>query len=437
MRIRWFALGALVLVCACGEAKIDKMRRAQELGRAVLTVTRLEIRAAGESAALEGDALLADSLLTRLERMGDGCLRTWVDSGSGECLPQIDSLLALTGGLEPEQAAADPAAAVIEVLRDAPEVTDVARPLLEGYAAVLMQNMDESREISTRLRPIEFLQAAGIPVTYRDLGLAGSDTLRLMALAEAMAARGTKAPFGVAAFDFFIAMRRLDDVGSRFSGQKNAGDLAAMVMARPGFDSLRPALAALPPATIAFFGDSQTDNRHWSSPAHFPNVIQAVFDSVNPSIKVVNAGIGGDDSGEGLARIQTDVLDKAPNVCFVLFGGNDCMFWGRDHSSVSPEQFRRNVSEIAARLKAIGCRTVLLSYPRSPVKKEVEAATLEQMNDGLAAVRDSLVTEWLDTAGMFAQHETRRMFAPDMIHYSPEAHLLLARQVLEYLASGK
>jgi lysophospholipase L1-like esterase len=437
MRMRWFALGTLVLVCACGEAKVDKRDRALELGRAVLTATRLENRAALEGKALEGDALLADSLLTRLERMGDGCVRTWVDSGAGECLTRIDSLIALTGGMEPEQAAADPAAAVIEVLRDAPEVTDAARPLLEGYAAVLMQNMDESREIATRLRPIEFLQAAGIPVTYRDLGLAGGDTLRLMALAEAMAARGPKAPFGVAAFDFFIAMRRLDDVGSRFSGQKNAGDLAASVMAGPGFDSLRPVLAALPPVTIAFFGDSQTDNRHWSSPAHFPNVIQAVFDSVNPGIKVVNAGIGGDDSGEGLARIQTDVLDKAPNVCFVLFGGNDCMFWGRDHSSVSPEQFRQNTADIAFRLKAIGCRVVLMSYPRIPSMQEPEAVTLEQMNIALGAIRDSLGAEWLDVAGMFAQHEPRRMFAPDMIHYCPEAHLLLARQVLEYLALGK
>ncbi len=436
MSIRGYLLSVLVLVCACGGAKADKRDRARELGRAVLTVTRHEMKAAMEGAALEGGALLADSLLTRLERTGGGCLRAWVDSGSGECLAQIDSLLALTGGKGPEQLAADPAAVVIEVLRDAPEVTDAARPLLEGYAAVLMQNMDEAREISTRLRPIDLLQAAGIPVTYRDLGLAGSDTLRLMALAEAMAARGPKATFGVTAFDFFIAMRRLDDVGSRFSGQKNAGDLAAMVMAGPGFDSLRPSLAALPPATIAFFGDSQTDNRHWSSPAHYPNVIQAVFDSVNPAIRVVNAGIGGNDSREGLARIQADVLDKSPNICFVLFGGNDCMFWGRDHSTVSPEQFRRNVSEIATRLKAVGCRVVLMSYPLIPSANEAEQATLVQMNAGLAAARDSLGAEWLDLAGIFSQHEPRRMFAPDMIHYSPEAHLLLARQVLEYLASG-
>jgi len=441
MRSKWFAPGVLVLVLvltACGGGEVQPRSRAQNLGQAALKLMRLEMKAAAERKALEGEPLLADSLLERLERLDGGCVRVWVDSGGGECSAAIDSLLELTDRSELQQPdSLDAAAAVVEVLRDAPEVTDMARPLLEGYAATLMLNMDESREIASRLRPIELMLAAGIPVTYRDLGLAGADTLRLMELAAKMSALCGAQPFGTTPFDFFIAMRRLDDVGSRFSRQKDAGYLAAQVMAGPGFDSLRPKLAALPAATIAFFGDSQTDNRHWSSPAHYPNVIQAVCDSVNPSLKVVNAGIGGDDSREGLERIQADVLDKAPNVCFVLFGGNDAMFWGRDHSTVSPEQYRRNIAEIATRLKAIGCRVVLMTYPTIPSMQPPEAAVLAQMNQGLAAVRDSLGVEWLDTAALFAQHEPRRLFAPDMIHFCPEAHLLLARRILEYLAEGK
>lgn len=41
------------------------------------------------------------------------------------------------------------------------------------------------------------------------------------------------------------------------------------------------------------------------------------------NVAVVNKGIGGNETPDALARFQTDVIDLAPDVCFLLIGGND------------------------------------------------------------------------------------------------------------------
>jgi hypothetical protein len=58
------------------------------------------------------------------------------------------------------------------------------------------------------------------------------------------------------------------------------------------------------------------------------------------------------------------------------------------------------------------------------------------MNSRLAALKDSLSTGWLDVRALVDGGNPRRMFAPDGIHYSPEAHYLISLKVLEYLSRG-
>src|SRR5262245_24514574 len=41
------------------------------------------------------------------------------------------------------------------------------------------------------------------------------------------------------------------------------------------------------------------------------------------SFSLVNAGVGGDNTGGGLARLQHDVLDPHPDLVTICFGLND------------------------------------------------------------------------------------------------------------------
>ena len=93
------------------------------------------------------------------------------------------------------------------------------------------------------------------------------------------------------------------------------------------------------------------------------------------------------------------------------------------------------------RLKAASCRPVLISYPAIPAPApefgELSAAVLRQMNRRQAEIRDNHDTGWIELAALFGAHDSRRMFAVDLIHYSPEAHVLLAERILRFLADGE
>jgi len=220
-----------------------------------------------------------------------------------------------------------------------------------------------------------------------------------------------------------------------FGRTQDETDLADRLMADPAYLEVAERLNNLPAMTVGFFGDSQTDNRHWSSPAHYPKIIEEVFRRINPKVKIFNAGIGGDDSGEGLARIEKDVLVHKPDICFVLFGGNDCAYWGGDHPTVSPDKYEANIEQIAGRLLEIDCRPVLISYPSIPDPEfgERSAATLAEMNRRQEKIRNQYSTGWIELAPLFAGRDPGRMFAVDLIHYSPEAHQLLAGIILRQL----
>jgi len=430
----YLILSILFLAVSCIKDRTP-LDRAEQLARESLKIIRLEEQAHARGIALEGEVKLADSLFAELvEKMDQSNLRTFLETDSGPDRERIVSFLDTSGRLKAPENVNDPAGAIISVLQKAPERGEKTEYLMDGYGAAFLLNMEGRRDLRLRLEIISFIQALGCPVTFRDLGLASVDSLRLKVMAEKAAEKSSKQPYDSGPFDFYLAMTRLNWLGSRFGRQMDGNDLAAMVMSTGEFQQILPALENMKPVRIGFFGDSNTDNRHWSSPAHFPNIVQAVFAKVNPSVTVFNAGRGGDDSGEGLARMDSTVIEQKPDICFILFGGNDCAHWGRPNPSVPPGQFHRNMIEIVIRLRKVSCRPVLMPYPIVPELTEADLEVLKALNLELAAVRDSLNTEWLDLATEVNKGDVRRFFAVDRIHLSPEAHLFIAGKILEFLS---
>jgi lysophospholipase L1-like esterase len=86
------------------------------------------------------------------------------------------------------------------------------------------------------------------------------------------------------------------------------------------------------------------------------------------SVRVVNAGVGGNTSREGLARLEQDVVPHRPDLVLVQFGGNDATPERDRH--VHLVEYVGNLATIQARLGEIGCRfMVLLTFP--PVVDQV------------------------------------------------------------------
>src|SRR5262245_47201489 len=73
---------------------------------------------------------------------------------------------------------------------------------------------------------------------------------------------------------------------------------------------------------ILAFGDSLTAGSGLPAGSGYPEMLQKELDTRGYSYRVVNAGIGGDTTGDGLARLKR-ALDLKPEIVVLELGGND------------------------------------------------------------------------------------------------------------------
>lgn len=108
--------------------------------------------------------------------------------------------------------------------------------------------------------------------------------------------------------------------------------------------------------TIVAFGDSIVEGHN--QPEGWPEMLEKDLVSRFPGVSIMNAGISGDTAGNGLARLERDVLSHDPDLVIVSFGLNDMK------NGVPPEGFRRNMSAIIDGGRASGAEVVLLTTTR-------------------------------------------------------------------------
>jgi lysophospholipase L1-like esterase len=116
--------------------------------------------------------------------------------------------------------------------------------------------------------------------------------------------------------------------------------------------------------TIVAFGDSITLANEQPAEKRWPLLLEASLRAqlAPRSVRVVNAGVGGNTSREGLARIETDVIRHQPDIVAVEFGGNDTTVDQARHVTLG--EYRANLEAIRRRLTSEGrTRVVLVTFP--------------------------------------------------------------------------
>lgn len=103
---------------------------------------------------------------------------------------------------------------------------------------------------------------------------------------------------------------------------------------------------------IAAFGDSLSSGYRLPEGAGFAPALQRELRGLGVAARVINAGVAGETSADGLARVEWMLRDK-PDIVVVEFGAND-MFRG-----VPPSAVRENLAGIIARIKESGARVLL------------------------------------------------------------------------------
>ncbi|MFQ5808262.1 MAG: SGNH/GDSL hydrolase family protein [Armatimonadota bacterium] len=116
--------------------------------------------------------------------------------------------------------------------------------------------------------------------------------------------------------------------------------------------------------TIVAFGDSVTQaTPHVVAEQSFAARLQEALNrKLRPRgarVAVVNAGVGGENSAEGLARIEADVLDRDPTLVLIEFGLNDVRY--EPEKAISPQDFGTNLGEMVRRIRDADAHSVLMT----------------------------------------------------------------------------
>jgi acyl-CoA thioesterase-1 len=122
---------------------------------------------------------------------------------------------------------------------------------------------------------------------------------------------------------------------------------------------------------IVCFGDSLTAGYGVDPEESYPSRLQADLDHEGYHYRVVNMGISGETTKDGLARVDRVIAIK-PAIAVVEFGGNDGL------RGVPISSSRANLDAIVARLRSAGVQVMLAGITLPP---QFSSDYIHQFND--------------------------------------------------------
>jgi acyl-CoA thioesterase-1 len=143
----------------------------------------------------------------------------------------------------------------------------------------------------------------------------------------------------------------------------------------------QPATPATPTAdapVILALGDSITAGLGLPQSQAWPALLQARLDAEGRKYRVVNAGVSGDTTAAGLARLDWQLSQK-PAVVILELGANDGL------RGLPVADARQNLGEILTRCKAAGARVLLAGMQVPPNMGPEYTAAFRDMYPALAA----------------------------------------------------
>jgi acyl-CoA thioesterase I len=111
--------------------------------------------------------------------------------------------------------------------------------------------------------------------------------------------------------------------------------------------------ATAKPPEVLVFGDSLTAGYGLPAADAFPAQLEARLKDDGVGVKIVNAGVSGDTTTDGLARLDWALADK-PDVVVLALGANDAL------RGIDPKIVRANLDKMIDKIQASGAKVLLL-----------------------------------------------------------------------------
>ena len=216
--------------------------------------------------------------------------------------------------------------------------------------------------------------------------------------------------------------------------------------AMAAFEFVFAQLAATPPLlefgespkTIVCLGDSVTGvYYHTGGRRAYPEMLEIAIRKAVPTanVKVINAGISGHSTTEGLARLDRDVLQHKPDLVTISFGLNDM-------SRLSEEQFGKNLETLAARCREANAQVVLctpnavITTGGRPVEKLVRYC--EKIRETGRTLKVPVCDQFTAGEAFRAQDAWAwRLTLSDEIHPNMDGHKLMAQELCHTITNKK
>lgn len=172
---------------------------------------------------------------------------------------------------------------------------------------------------------------------------------------------------------------------------------------------------------VVFLGDSLTAGLGLEKDAAYPARVESALETEGLPVRVLNAGVSGDTTAGGLARLDW-ILKQQPDVLVVGLGGNDGL------RGLPLEQTEKNLKEILSRGRQSGAQVLLLGMQIPPNYGEYADRFAEMYPRVARDAEVPLVPFLLEGVGGVAE-----LNQGDGIHPTAEGQEVMAKTVLPYL----
>ena len=167
-----------------------------------------------------------------------------------------------------------------------------------------------------------------------------------------------------------------------------------------------------PDEVIVAFGDSLTYGTGAAESESYPVVLGQLIGR-----NVVRAGVPGEVTAQGLARLPQVIGEHRPALMIVCLGGNDML------RRMDEAQVRRNLREIIMAIKARGIAVVLVGVPKPAIIASAPAFYGELAQEFGIPYEGKIVTDVMDQLELKA----------DPIHPNARGYRRMAEAIAELL----
>ena len=185
-----------------------------------------------------------------------------------------------------------------------------------------------------------------------------------------------------------------------------------------------PMAYAQTPVRVVMLGDSLTAGFGLAPDAALPAQLEARLTQQGYAIDIINAGVSGDTTANGLARYDWSVSGNDPDMLIIALGANDYL------SGLSAESARANLNAIIQRARAQDLPLILVGLePRwNGVQSERQAA-FDAIYPELAETYDL----FLFPAMLEGVKDDPALLLPDGLHPTQEGVALIANRLSDYM----